>query len=1014
MTTYLKLLGVPSLRYQEAWHQLPATKASALLFYLAYRGDWVDRGKLVYLFWPDTTEQTARRRLSRILIELKKLLYAKDIEAEPSRLRWQVKTDVQDFVAANNEGRLNQVVQLYGGALLETFSPPNVPEFESWLELERQELHKSWKNAVLTLASDFEGKEQYSQAAEVLERLHKTESFDETIFRRYLENLQQSHQQAKALEIFEHFKKNLEQEFDSAPERETLELIQAIRQGEVLVKTTTVTATKLPISLTNPKAKPRHNLPVQPTQFVGREVEKAELAEYLTDSSCRLLSIVAPGGMGKTRLAIEVARTRVEQFEHSVCFASFVAVNAPEQMIYTIADALDIKFFGQREPKEQLFDYLAEKELLLILDNLEHLLSGVQLIRELLETAPKIIILATSRERLNLQAEHVFDLGGLAVPDEKNSNAKEFDSLQLFAERAKHNRHDFILDNNSMPAVTHICKLVEGMPLAIELATSWLRVLSITDIAREIEKGIGLLETSARDLPARHHSIRAVFDHSWKLLTEAEQTALRRLSVFQGGFRREAALEVSGGSLPILASLVDKSFLSLTLNGRYRRHPLIIQYAQEKLAAYPEEKAQTEEKHGLYYLHFRQNPDEVSGTLKGKETPEAFQEVIGAVKEELANMRSAWTWAIRETRVDELRLFAYHFIYDGLGQPQESLELYSMTVKSLDETNPAHHAALGAALIHQGHCQTQLGYYQEASHSIERGLDLLYVTDEVLGILAGLDFLSFNVWVMGDYEQSKEICDKGLSLARQHGRALFIGDFLGSLAVVIKELDDFPNKEQFYEEGLAEVRQLGNYSSLPSFLHYYAFFLLHNGDLQKAKALARESLELAQPFEQKWLVPSIVDCLGMIAFKLGDYEQAQALLQEAFARSEEQKMPFFHAYLLGNLGKLSTTLGEYARAKQYLKQSLEIGFSTKSSFNMAGSLVPLAELYIAQKQPQQAAEWLSLSLHHPATERHEKIEAKRLLEVLASQLSVNELNAAKERGKALDLTEVVREILATL
>ena len=502
MMTYLKLLGVPAIRYQETWYHLPATKASALLFYLAYKGDWVERGKLVYLFWPDTTEQTARRRLSRILIELKKLLYAKDIETEPSRLRWQVKTDVQDFTVATNEGRLNQAVQLYGGALLETFSPPNVPEFESWLELERQELHKMWKNAVLTLASDFEGKEQYSQAAEVLERLHKAESFDETIVRRYLENLQQSHQQAKAFEVFERFKKNLEKDLDSQPEVETLELIQAIRQGEVSNKTTTLTATKLQIPVTITKAKPRHNLPVQPTQFVGREIEKAKLTQYLTDPACRLLSIVAPGGMGKTRLAIEVARDQLDFFEHGVWFASFVPVNAPEQMIYTIADALDIKFFGQREPKEQLFDYLAEKEILLVLDNLEHLLSGVGLIRELLEAAPSLKILATSRERLNLQAEHVFDLGGLAVPDEKNLDAKEFDALRLFAQSAKHSRHVFVLDEATIPSVTQICKLVEGMPLAIELAASWLRVLSISDIAHEIEKGIGLLESSARR-PAR-------------------------------------------------------------------------------------------------------------------------------------------------------------------------------------------------------------------------------------------------------------------------------------------------------------------------------------------------------------------------------------------------------------------------------------------------------------------------------------------------------------------------------
>ena len=484
--------------------------------------------------------------------------------------------------------------------------------------------------------------------------------------------------------------------------------------------------------------------------------------------------------------------------------------------------------------------------------------------------------------------------------------------------------------------------------------------------------------------------------------------------MFQGGFRREAALEVAGGSLPILASLVDKSFLSLTLNGRYRRHPLIIQYAQEKLAEHPDDKTQTEENHGLYYLHFFQNPDKALETSKEKETPEAFQVMMVALKEDLANIRSAWTWAIRETRADELRWSDYHLMYDYLGQLPERLELFSMTVKGLDEMNPAHHAAIGAALIHQGFCQTQLGNYKEARHSFEHSLDLLYRIDDIQGILAGLDLLSFNAFVMGDYEQCKEICDKGLALARQHGSVLFIGEFLASLASVIKELDDFPNKERFYEESLEEVRQIGNFISLPLFLHYHAFFLLHNGDLQKAKALARESLELAQQFEQRVLVRDILDCLGMIAFKIGDYQEAQALLQEAFARSEAEIMPFFHAYLLGNLGKLATTLGDYGQAKQYLKQSFEIGFSTKSSFNMAGSLVPLAELSIAQKQPQQAAEWLSLSLHHPATERHEKMEAKRLLEILAGQLSAKELTAAIARGKVLDLSEVVRGILATL
>lgn len=1013
MATYLKLLGVPTIRYQEAWHHRPATKASALLFYLAYEENWVDRGKLIYLFWPDTVEQTARRRLSRVLIELKKLPYA-SIEAALSRLRWQVKTDVQDFVAAINEGRLSQAVQLYGGVLLETFSPPNVPEFESWLELERQELHKTWENAVLTLASDFEGKEQYGQAAEVLERLHKAESLDETVFRRYLTNLQQSDQEQRALEVFERFKKNLEQEFDSAPERDTLELIQAIRQGEVSGKATTLTATKLPTSLANAKAKPRHNLPVQPTQFIGREAEGRELFKLLADPACRLLSVVAPGGMGKTRLAIEVARTQIDQFEHGIWFASFVPVNVPEQMVYTIADALDIKFFGQREPKEQLFDYLAEKELLLVLDNLEHLLSGIGLIRELLEAAPRVKILATSRERLNLQAEHVFDLGGLAVPDEKNSKAKDFDSLQLFAERAKHNRHDFILDHNSIPAVTHICKLVEGMPLAIELAASWLRVLSITDIAAEIEKGIGLLESSARDLPERHHSIRAVFDHSWNLLTKEEQIALRRLSVFQGGFRREAALEVAEVRLPILANLVDKSFLSLTPTGRYRRHPLVIQYALEKLAEHPDDKLQTEEKHGLYYLHLFQKPAEVLRTAKQKVTLEAFIGMTKAIKEELSNIRTAWTWAVRETRIDELRASTYSLTSEDLGQARERIALFATALEALDEAKPAHHAVLGRVLILQGNCQINLGHYHEAKHSLEHGLDLLYKTHDVEGTIYGIEALGWLAYLRGEYAESKEFYDQCFTLAKQQPTPFFMSYLLPGFATVIRELDNVPNKEHFYEESLQEMRRSSNFSALTTFLYLYAFFLLHTGNLQKSQTLAEESLELTRQLELRYMISEVLACLGMIAFKRDDYQQAQALLQEALTRAEEESMTHVNALVLGILGKVERALGDYAQAQHYLKRSFDIGFNTKSPFNMATTLVTFAELRMEQGQAKRAAQWLSLALHHPGTESHSRREAKRLLEVLASQLSAKELKAAIEHGKALDLAETVQEILATL
>ncbi len=493
MTSYARLLGVPQFRLGETWHDPPFNKARALLFYLVYKQDWINRDELLYLFYPDSAEQPARANLRQLLTSLRRLPYSGGLETEDTRLCWQIETDVASFNKAISEEKWSKALELYRGELLHGFQPQNLTEFDNWLSLERQALHSSWRKASLKFADELATTERYALAAQVLASLHKADFLNEEILRAYLETLYRGKQKTEALEIFATFRNTLHYELSSEPEGRTLELIALIQQDKPLSTTGSVA---VKTRVTEPQ-KIGHNLPNQVTEFVGREIEKTKLAALLAEKVCRLVTIVAPGGMGKTRLALEVARTQTDQFENGVWFVSFVAVNAPEQMIYTIADALGIKFFGQREPKEQLVDQLAEKELLLILDNLEHLLSGVGLIRELLGALPKLKILATSRERLNLQAEHIFDLEGLAVPDEKNLYTQEFDALKLFAQSAKQSRHEFVLDENSIPSVTRICTLVAGMPLAIEIAASWLRVLSITDIASEIEKGIGLLESSS-------------------------------------------------------------------------------------------------------------------------------------------------------------------------------------------------------------------------------------------------------------------------------------------------------------------------------------------------------------------------------------------------------------------------------------------------------------------------------------------------------------------------------------
>ena len=306
-----------------------------------------------------------------------------------------------------------------------------------------------------------------------------------------------------------------------------------------------------------PPAGPDWNLPAPATRLVGREAELAALAQLLDDPTCRLLSLVGPGGIGKTRLAIEAACDLWQRFADGVFFASLAGTSSSEFMVPAIAQAVALNFAGPADPRVQLANYLRNKQVLLLLDNLEHLLEGVDLLVEMLEETPGVKLLVTSRERLELQAEWVFEVQGLPVPAEDEvERLEKYSAVQLFLQRTRQAQVAFELSTEDRAHVARICRLVEGMPLAIELAAAWVPVLSCAEIADEIARSIDFLTTTMRDVPERQRSIRAVFDHSWHLLSEEEQQVLRPMSIFRGGFTRQAAEAVAGAGLPLLSALL--------------------------------------------------------------------------------------------------------------------------------------------------------------------------------------------------------------------------------------------------------------------------------------------------------------------------------------------------------------------------------------------------------------------------------------------------------------------------
>jgi predicted ATPase len=405
---------------------------------------------------------------------------------------------------------------------------------------------------------------------------------------------------SNAIAQFEVCREILWSELGVEPAEETVALYESIKLGYYG-----------PISangLQEPLVEVRYALPYYATPFIGRELELATLDSFITDPTVRLVTIVGPGGIGKTRLAVEAAQRSLAAkiFPEGIFFIDLAPMHETNRIVQRVADALNLPLKGgdSRSSRQQLLDYLNQKKLLLVFDNFEHLLDDANLLADILQSGPEIKILVTSRERLNLLQEQVYPIRGLKFPElETAEDATGYTAALLFLQSARRNQPDFSLRNNDdLIQLARICRMVEGMPLALELAATWVDVLSLTEIANELQQGLDILERELRDVPARLRSIRASVDYSWQRLDEADQAVFAQLSIFRDGFTRQAAQEVAGATLQELSRLVNKSLIRFDKQrGRYEIHELLLQYGADKLGGQPALEAATYNRHSDYY-----------------------------------------------------------------------------------------------------------------------------------------------------------------------------------------------------------------------------------------------------------------------------------------------------------------------------------------------------------------------------------------------------------------------------
>ncbi|RPI78267.1 MAG: NACHT domain-containing protein, partial [Chloroflexi bacterium] len=419
--------------------------------------------------------------------------------------------------------------------------------------------------------------------------------------------------------------------------------------------------------------------PFPTSPFIGRVEELAEITSRLNDPECRLLTIAGPGGIGKTRLAAQACMQLADAFPDGVYFIPLQPLNHIDFLTPTLVEALGMCCFTTEDPRIQLFGHLKKKRALLVLDNFEHLMDGASFLSDILMESETVKLLVTSREVLNLQEEWIFLVEGLKVPESLDvEGIEEYSAVRLFDEVARRVQPGFSLAQN-LECVVHICQYLQGMPLAVEIAAAWLKTLPCRILAQEIRSDLNLLVSTKRDVPERHRSMRAVFEHSWRQLTEPEKDIFSRLSVFQGSFEYEAAQKVAGADLFSLQAFTDKSLLRVSGSGRYIIHELLRQYLVEKLCDQCGTYNPVRDLHCDYFAEFMLRQER---RLKGSEQKSALAEIDA----ELDNLRHAWSWAVEQEKRDMLgKLIEGLFLYYQMRSlVREGLELFRKAIHRLE------------------------------------------------------------------------------------------------------------------------------------------------------------------------------------------------------------------------------------------------------------------------------------------------------------------------------------------
>jgi predicted ATPase/transcriptional regulator with XRE-family HTH domain len=679
----------------------------------------------------------------------------------------------------------------------------------------------------------------------------------------------------------------------------------------------------------------RHNLAPQPTPFIGREAELATLGDLLAAPATRLVTICGLGGVGKTRLALAAAEEQLAldasgaaRFSHGVCFVSLTGLISTAQLVSAIASALNLSLnLGSRPARHQLIDYLRRKRLLLILDNYEHLLEDVGLITKILESAPGVTIIVTSRERLDLHGEYLYMLEGMAVPAEDVADAAAYAAVRLFLQAARHAQPTFAPGAMDMRSIVAICRLVEGLPLAIELAAAWLALLTPAALLAELRRGIDLLATELRDIPSRQRSIRAVCDAAWQRLSAEERAIFARLAVFQGGFALDAARVVASADLPQLAHLVKHALLRYDhARDRYSIHELPRQYGAEQLAREPAEQTAILLRHATYYcaLLARHAAD-----LRGAGQLAA----VAVISAEEDNLHAAWRRAVDSRAVDLLELAADGLggYYEWQGYLHEGAEAFQVAVAAVEPPGdgPEQLRLLARLLAWYGTFAALVGQSTDGEAALQRSLGLL--DNERLAARDARAERAFALWRLGQLRARRgddpaiELYEQSLHLYRELGRDWETSAVLSDLGDLFFNCGRFDEAERALSESQAICERTGDGRGLARALECRSRASFERAQPGEAEHLARQSVDLSQVLGSHASRAAALGRLGIILMHLSRLDEARVYLVRSLELYEDLGDPSMIALAHSRMGLVLLHLGEFESGRRHAQTSVALG-----------------------------------------------------------------------------------------